>query len=91
MPVPKRHRYMTQSLLTYSSKTFMGAVSSMERAEDSLHMAGIVFGQDAVRDTTVMTCLANGNPPLVWDKTMLDRVRVFAGGNQASLFSPFVL
>ena len=91
VPVPKRHLYMTQSLLTYSSKPFMGAVTSMERAEDSLHMAGRGFGPDAVRDTTVMTCLANGNTPLVWDKTMLDSVRVFAGANQATLFSPFVL
>ena len=91
VPVPKRHLYMTQNLLTYSSKPFMGAVTSKERAEDSLHMAGIVFGQDVVRDTTVMTCLANGNTPLVWDKTMLDSVRVFAAANQAPLFSPFVL
>ena len=91
VPVPKRHLYMTQTLLTYSSKPFMGAVTSKERAEDSLHMAGIVFGQDVVRDTTVMTCLANGNTPLVWDKTMLDSVRVFAAANQATLFSPFVL
>ena len=91
VPVPKRPLYMTQNLLTYSSKPFMGAVTSKERAEDSLHMAGIVFGQDVVRDTTVMTCLANGNTPLVWDKTMLDSVRVFAAANQATLFSPFVL
>ena len=91
VPVPKRHLYMTQNLLTYSSKPFMGAVTSKERAEDSLHMAGIVFGQGVVRDTTVMTCLANGNTPLVWDKTMLDSVRVFAAANQATLFSPFVL
>ena len=91
VPVPKRHLYMTDSLLRYSSKPFMGAVTSKERAEDSLHMAGIVFGQEFVRDTTVMTCLANGNTPLVWDKTMLDSVRVFAAANQATLFSPFVL
>jgi len=91
VPVPKRHLYMTQNLLAHSSKPFMGAVTSKERAEDSLHMAGIVFGQDVVRDTTVMTCLANGNTPLVWDKTMLDSVRVFAAANQATLFSPFVL
>ena len=91
VPVPKRHLYMTDSLLRYSSKPFMGSVTSKERAEDSLHMAGIVFGQEFVRDTTVMTCLANGNTPLVWDKTMLDSVRVFAAANQATLFSPFVL
>ena len=91
VPVPKRHLYMTESLLKYSSKPFMGAVTSMERAEDSLYMAGIVFGQEFVRETTVMTCLANANTPLVWDKTMLDSVRVFAAANQATLFSPFVL
>ena len=91
VPVPKRHLYMTESLLKYSSKPFMGAVTSMDRAEDSLHMAGIVFGQDFVRETTVLTCLANANTPLVWDKTMLDSVRVFAAANQATLFSPFVL
>ena len=91
VPVPKRHLYMTESLLKYSSKPFMGAVTSMDRAEDSLHMAGIVFGQDFVRETTVMTCLANANTPLVWDKAMLDSVRVFAAANQATLFSPFVL
>ena len=91
VPVPKRHLHMMDALLSLSSKPFMGAVTSMERAEDSLHMAGIVFGQEFVRDTTVMTCLANGNTPLVWDKTMLDSVRVFAGANQATLFSPFVL
>ena len=91
VPVPKRHLYMTESLLKYSSKPFMGAVTSMDRAEDSLHMAGIVFGQDFVRETTVMTSLANANTPLVWDKTMLDSVRVFASANQATLFSPFVL
>jgi trimethylamine--corrinoid protein Co-methyltransferase len=89
--VPKRHLHMTDSLLRYSDKPFMGAVTSKERAEDSLHMAGIVFGQDMVRNTTVMTCLANANTPLVWDQTMLDSVRVFAGANQATLFSPFVL
>lgn len=91
VPVPKRHLHMMDALLSLSSKPFMGAVTSMERAEDSLHMAGIVFGQEFVRDTTVMTCLANGNTPLVWDKTMLDSVRVFAAANQATLFSPFVL
>tara|TARA_Y100000588_G_scaffold364522_1_gene428257 strand:- start:1015 stop:2565 length:1551 start_codon:yes stop_codon:yes gene_type:complete len=91
VPVPKRHLAMAESLLRYSDKPFMGAVTSRERAEDSLHMAGIVFGQEEVRNTTVMTCLANGNTPLVWDQTMLDSVRVFAGANQATLFSPFVL
>ncbi len=89
--VPHRHLEMTRSLLQYSDKPFMGSVTSRERAEESLHMVGIVFGQEFVRDTTVMTSLANCNSPLVWDQTMLDAVKVYAAHNQAMLFSPFVL
>ena len=90
-PVPYRHLDMTYSLLKHSDKPFMGAVTSRQRAEDSMHMAGIVFGHDVVKDTTVMTSLANANSPLVWDQTMLDAVKVYAANNQAMLFSPFVL
>ena len=91
IPVPKRHLHMIYSLMKHSDKPFMGSVTSGERAEDTMAMAGILFGEDFVRDNTVMTCLANANTPLVWDKTMLDHVRVYASHNQAVLFSPFVL
>jgi len=89
--VPHRHLRMTYSLIKHSTKPFMGAVTSRGRAQDSLDMAKIVFGDEFVEHNTVMTCLANGNSPLVWDSTMLDAVKVFAGANQAMLFSPFVL
>ena len=91
IPVPHRHLEMTRSLLRYSDKPLMGSVTSRERAEQSLHMMGIVFGQDEIKDTTVSTSLANCNSPLVWDQTMLDAVKVYASSNQAMLFSPFVL
>ncbi len=91
VPVPHRHLEMTYSLLRYSDKPLMGSVTSRERAEDSLHMMGIVFGHDYIKDTTVSTSLANCNSPLVWDQTMLDAVKVYASSNQAMLFSPFVL
>jgi len=91
IPVPHRHLEMTYSLLRYSDKPLMGSVTSRERAEQSLHMMGIVFGHDYVRDTCVSTSLANCNSPLVWDQTMLDAVKVYASANQAMLFSPFVL
>ncbi len=89
--VPHRHLEMTYSLLRYSDKPLMGSVTSRERAEQSLHMMGIVMGHDVVADTTVSTSLANCNSPLVWDQTMLDAVKVYAASNQAMLFSPFVL
>ncbi len=89
--VPCRHLHMVSSLLRHSTKPFMGAVTTRERAEDSLEMARIVFGSDVVADTTVMTSLANGNSPLVWDSSMLDAVKVYAASNQAMLLTPFVL
>ena len=89
--VPHRHLHMTYSLMKHSTKPFMGAVTSRERAEDSLTMAQMLFGEEFVDQNTVMTCLANGNSPLVWDSTMLDAVKVYSGANQAMLFSPFVL
>ena len=91
VPVPHRHLEMTYSLLRHSDKPLMGSVTSRERAEQSLHMMGIVMGHDVVADTTVSTSLANCNSPLVWDQTMLDAVKVYAASNQAMLFSPFVL
>ena len=91
VPVAHRHLDMTYSLLRYSDKPLMGSVTSRERAEQSLHMMGIVFGHDVVQNTTVSTSLANCNSPLVWDQTMLDAAKVYAAANQAMLFSPFVL
>ena len=91
IPVPKRHLHMVRSLMRHSDKPFMGAVTSRERAEDTMAMAKIVYGDELASDTTIMTCLANANSPLVWDSTMLDAVKVYASHNQAMLFSPFVL
>lgn len=91
VPVAYRHLEMTHSLLKYSDKPLMGSVTSRSRAEQSLEMMRIVFGEDVVRDTTVSTSLANCNSPLVWDQTMLDAVKVYGASNQAMLFSPFVL
>ncbi|WP_352835691.1 trimethylamine methyltransferase family protein [Mesorhizobium sp. M0830] len=89
--VPKRHLHMNYSLIRYSDKPFMGAVTSCERAEDTVAMAKIVFGDEFVNNNTVMVSLANCNSPLVWDETMLDAVKVYSANNQAMIFAPFVL
>ncbi|MFD2054836.1 trimethylamine methyltransferase family protein [Mesorhizobium calcicola] len=89
--VPKRHLHMNYSLIRYSDKPFMGAVTSRERAEDTVAMAKIVFGDEFVQDNTVIISLANCNSPLVWDATMLDSVKVYSANNQAMIFAPFVL
>jgi trimethylamine---corrinoid protein Co-methyltransferase len=89
--VPKRHLHIIQSALTYGDKPFMGIVTSKERAEDTMKMAGTVFGDDYVKDNAVLASITNCNSPLVWDQTMLDAMRVYASHNQPIIAAPFAL
>ena len=89
--VPHRHLHMVEAGFSCTDKPIMGAPLSRMAAEDSLAMARLVFGEAFVDRNVVMTAIFNCNSPLVWDKTMLDAMRVYAAANQALLCSPFVL
>ena len=89
--VSKRHLHIAYSALAHSDKPFMGATTARDRAEDTVAMAKLVFGDDFVENNTVMVSVCNCNSPLVWDATMLDAVKVYARQNQSVLLSPFVL
>jgi trimethylamine--corrinoid protein Co-methyltransferase len=91
IPVPKRHLHIVHSALKHSDKPFMGIVTSRERAEDVMKMAGIVFGDAYVKDNTVLVSITNCNSPLVWDATMLDAMKVYARHNQPLILAPFAL
>lgn len=89
--VNKRHLDMMYSHIKYSDKPFMGSVTAPERAEDSIAMAKLVFGDDFVEQNTVMLNLINANSPMVFDDTMLGALKVYARHNQACVISPFIL
>ncbi len=89
--VPHRHLHMVERSFLATDKPIMGSPQSDFQARDSIAMAKIVFGDDYVDQNVVMTAIFNCNSPLVWDKTQLDAVRVYAANNQALLMSPFVL
>lgn len=89
--VPKRHLDMNYGHLALSDKCFMGAVTSKERAEDTIKMCEIVFGKDFVAKNCVVTALINCNSPLVLDETMLDAAHVYAAANQATVITPFMI
>jgi trimethylamine--corrinoid protein Co-methyltransferase len=91
VPVNKRHLDMVYSHIRYSDKPFMGSVTHPSRAEDTVELARIAFGEDYVRDNTVVLSLINANSPLTWDATMLGAARVYAQNNQATLITPFIL
>jgi trimethylamine---corrinoid protein Co-methyltransferase len=91
IPVAKRHLDMIYSHIKYSDKPFMGSVTAPERAEDTVAMAKIVFGDDFVENNTVLTSLINANSPMVFDETMLGALKVYARHNQACIVTPFIL
>ena len=90
LPVNKRHFDMVAAHLRVSDKPFMGSVTAGERAQDTVDMARIVFGERVGEDTFVMS-LINASSPLTWDATMLDAAEVYAANNQAGVFTPFIL
>ena len=91
IPVNKRHLDMVYSHLRYSDLPFMGSVTAPERAEDTLAMARIVFGEDFVANNTVCVSLINANSPMSFDDTMLGALKVYARNNQACIVTPFIL
>jgi len=96
VPVNKRHLDMIYAHMRYSDKPFMGSVTAPERAEDTIELCKILFGDDSIdpetgQEKTVTTSLINANSPLVFDATMLGAARVYAQNNQATVISPFIL
>ncbi len=95
LPVNKRHFDMLYAHMKYSDKPFMGSVTAPERAEDSVEMCKILFGDDFYDENgkpkTFMTSLINANSPMTFDDTMLGAAKVYARNNQACVVTPFIL
>jgi len=91
VPVNKRHLDMVYSHIRYSDKPFMGSVTAPERAEDTVALAKLVFGDDFVDENAVTIGLVNANSPMTWDGTMLGALKVYARHGQATIIAPFVL
>ncbi|QKV20489.1 trimethylamine methyltransferase family protein [Oricola thermophila] len=91
IPVNKRHLDMVYSHIRYSDKPFMGSVTAPDRAEDTVAMCRILFGEQFVDNNTVVINLINANSPMVFDDTMLGAAKVYARANQACIVSPFIL
>ena len=96
LPVNKRHLDMVYSHIKYSDKAFMGSVTHPERAQDTVELAKIAFGDrymDPVggKPNTVIVSLINVNSPMTYDATMLGALKVYARANQACIVTPFIL
>ncbi|MDP7437457.1 MAG: trimethylamine methyltransferase family protein, partial [Candidatus Marinimicrobia bacterium] len=91
LPVNKRHFDMVYSHIKYSDKAFMGSVTAAERAQDSVNMAKIVFGDEFADNNCVLISLINASSPMAFDATMLGALKVYASNNQATVVTPFIV
>lgn len=91
IPANKRHLDMVYAHMRYSDKPFMGSVTAPERAEDTVDMCKILFGEEFVDNNCVVINLINANSPMVFDGVMLGALKVYAAANQACIVSPFIL
>ena len=91
LPVNKRHLDMVYAHLRWSTKPFMGSVTAPERAEDSIAMARLVFGEAYLEDHCVIQGNINVNSPLVYDHVMSGALKAYARANQSVVVSPFIL
>ncbi len=91
VPVNKRHLDMLYAHMRWSDKPFLGAITAMERAEDSVAMARILFGDEAVDRHCVIMGNVNTNSPMLVDKVVTEAIRVYSAAGQGMIVAPFIL
>ncbi|WP_417208214.1 trimethylamine methyltransferase family protein [Antarctobacter sp.] len=91
VPVNKRHLDMLLAHMTLSDKPFMGSVTEPSRAQDSVDMCKILFGEEFATNNAVMTSLININSPLTFDDVMMGALEVYSSNMQACIVSPFIV
>ena len=91
IPVNKRHLDMMLAHIIYSDRAFFGALIGNERAEDSVAMVKILFGDEFVDKNTVLYGVSNTNAPLVMDNAMSGSLKVYAKNNQAVACTPWMI
>ena len=91
VPVNKRHLDMLLAHMTLSDKPFMGSVTEPSRAQDSVDMCKILFGEEFATNNAVMTSLININSPLTFDDVMMGALEIYAENMQACIVSPFIV
>ena len=89
-PTHTRHLDMVYSHIKYSDKPFMGSVTSANNAADSVKMAEIVFGSEAMAEQPALLSLINISSPRRLDDRMLGALKVYAKARQALIITPFL-
>jgi len=89
--VNQRHLDMVYAHMRWSDKPFLGSVTTLERARESIQMCRILFGADALERDCVILGNVNVNSPLVYDGMVTQVIRAYAEAGQGVVISPFIL
>ena len=91
VPVSHRHLDMVYAHMKQSDKPHLGAITEMSRAQDSVDMAEILHGKEAMDQSCVIMGNVNTNSPLLVDKVVSEAIRVYCGRGQGIVVVPFIL
>ena len=91
IPVSKRHLDMQLAHMLLSDKPHLGAITEKSRAEDSVAMAEILHGAEALDQNCVILGNVNTNSPLLVDKVASEAIQAYCGRGQGIIVTPFIL
>lgn len=89
--VNERHLDMLMAHITNHNKAFMGSVTHADNAADSITMARILYGNEAILANPGLLSLINVSSPLRHDDRMLSVIDVNARAKQAMIMTPFTM
>ena len=89
--VDERHLDMLMAHIKYNNKAFMGSVTSADNASDSVTMARIVLGEEAISKQPALISLINASSPMRFDDRMFGALEVYAKARQAVIVTPFII
>ena len=89
--VRERHLDMLLAHITLSDKAFMGSVTHADNARDTVTLARILLGADAIEENPAAISIINASSPLRFDDRMLGALEVYARARQAVIVTPFII
>ncbi len=91
LPIDSRHLQMLLTLYTDSDKPLGTAQFNPVGAGDSIAMAELAFGREALEREPHMFGVANANSPLRFDERMIGSLMLLAEARQIVVVTPFIL
>lgn len=91
VPVSKRHLDMLYNHIRYNDKPFLGAITEMSRAQDSVDLMRVLYGNETLENHCVIMGNVNTNSPLLIDRVVTQAAQVYCGANQGLIVAPFIL